>query len=183
MARDVKNRIPAFRAEKRKSRKKLFTVSGLLITGLVLLLSLVSRWTTSPEPQLEPHSAQTAAPQEARFSYFRLLEDREMRVSESQISEEQRNIRLGKEPSPGDFSLLIGTFKTRDQAESVRKKLHEFDALKPKMEEITLEFASWYRLKLGPYGNLKDANQVRLFLRNQGIDSIIETDERSPVDR
>lgn len=176
MARDVKHRIPAFRAQKRKPRRQLFILSGLLVAGLWTLTSLISKWSTSPEHHELP-SEQSAAAEEARFAYFRLLEDRETRVPESQINEEQRNIRLGKEPTSGEFSLLIGTYKTRDQAESVRKQLYGFDALKPKMEEVTLAFASWYRLKLGPYGTLKDANQVRLFLRNNGIDSIIETDK------
>jgi cell division protein FtsN len=176
MARDVKHRIPAFRPEKRKPRWKPFALVGLLLAGSGSLVTLTSKWSATSENP-EPTMAQSALPEDAHFGYFRLLEDRENRVPESQISEEQRNLRLGKEPTPGEFSLLVGTFKTRDKAESVRQQIFEFEALKPRMEEVTLEFASWYRLKLGPYGNLRDANQVRLFLRDHGIDSIIETEE------
>ncbi len=177
MARDVKHRIPAFRNNKRKPRSTLLILLGLLLLGLGILFYLVTQWSASPEPPPESPPPQRATADGVQFSYFRLLEDRENRVSENQINEEQRNIRLGKGPTPGSFSLLIGSFKTRDKAEAARRQLYAFEALKPKMEEVTLEFASWYRLKLGPYGNLRDANQVRLFLRNQGIDSIIETDE------
>ncbi len=177
MARDVKHRIPAFRNDKRKPRSKLLILLALLLVALGILFSLVTKWRASPELPPESPPPQSTKTDGVQFSYFRLLEDRENRVSESQINEEQRNIRLGKGPTPGSFSLLIGSFKTRDKAEATRRQLYAFEALKPKMEEVTLEFASWYRLKLGPYGNLRDANQVRLFLRAQGIDSIIETDE------
>lgn len=149
---------------------------GLLIVGLCTLATLASKWSKTPV-NFEPTLTRNASPEEARFGYFRLLEDRENRIPESQISEEQRNIRLGKSPTQGAFSLLVGTYKTRDQADAIRQQLSDFDALKPKMEEVTLEFASWFRLKLGPYGTLQDANQVRLFLREHGIDSILETDE------
>lgn len=176
MARDVKHRIPAFRPEKRKTRRIPVSFLGLSIAGLVILAFLISKWAAAPGI-LEPPITRDARPEEAQFAYFRLLEDRENRVTESTISEEQRNIRLGKGATQGEFSLLIGTYKTREIAESVRNQLYAFEALKPRMEEVTLEFASWYRLKLGPYGTLRDANQVRLFLRDQGIDSIIETDE------
>lgn len=175
MARDVKHRIPAFRTERRKPQRKLLLLLGLLVGGLAISALLISKGSPPSPPLQETTVTQASRPEEAHFAYFRLLEDRENRVSESQINEEQRNIRLGKGATLGEFSLLIGTYKTRDQAESVRKQLHEFDALKPKMEEVTLEFASWYRLKLGPYASLREANQVRLFLRNNGIDSIIET--------
>lgn len=176
MARDVKHRIPAFRPEKRKPRWKPFALMGILLIGLGALVTWTLKWTSSTENPESPIT-RSAIPEEAHFGYFRLLEDRENRVSESRISEEQRNLRLGQEPTRGEFSLLVGTYKTRDKAESVRQQIFKFEALKPRMEEITLEFASWYRLKLGPYGNLRDANQVRLFLREHGIDSIIETEE------
>jgi cell division protein FtsN len=176
MARDVKHRIPAFRPEKRKPRWKPFALLGILLAGVGTLVTWTLKSTPSSENP-EPAMTQSAIPEEAHFGYFRLLEDRESRVPESRISEEQRNLRLGKAPTPGEFSLLVGTYKTRDKAESVRQQIFKFEALKPRMEEVTLEFASWYRLKLGPYGNLRDANQVRLFLRDHGIDSIIETEE------
>ncbi|MEY4684038.1 MAG: hypothetical protein RLZ25_497 [Pseudomonadota bacterium] len=176
MARDVKHRIPAFRPERRKPRVNLLLLLGLSVVGVGILATLLSKWSVSTEKS-EPAITQSTPPDEAHFAYFRLLEDRENRVPENRISEEQRNIRLGKGATSGEFSLLIGTYKTRDKAESVRNQLSAFDALKPRMEEVTLEFATWFRLKLGPYGNLRDANQVRLFLRDHGIDSIIETDE------
>jgi len=177
MARDVKHRIPAFRPKKRKPQWKPVALLAILLAGSGILVTLASKWSATPENP-ESRMAENAPLEEAHFGYFRLLEDRESRVPESRISDEQRNLRLGKQPTSGEFSLLVGTFKTRDKAESVRKQIFEFEALKPRMEEVTLEFASWYRLKLGPYASLRDANQVRLFLRDHGIDSIIETEEQ-----
>lgn len=174
MARDLKHRVPAFRTKKRKPLSQRLILIGLLLAAFTLLATFAVRWLMSPN-EAEPTAFKTEAQKETHFSYFRLLEDRESLVPESRINEEQRNLRLGQKPTEGAFSLLVGTYKTREQADSVRRQLTQFAALKPKMEEITLEFASWFRIKLGPYATLRDANQVRLFLREQGIDSVLET--------
>lgn len=175
MARDVKHRIPAYRPKKRRGALQrillLVVISSVLLTGLVFLLR------GNPQPATEQHEErEEAAASAPLFSYFRILEDRESAIPESQINEEQRNARLGKSPKEGAFSLLIGTYKSKKEADAIKTKLTSIDSLMPRMEEVTLEFASWYRLKLGPYRTLRDANKVRLFLREQGIDSILETE-------
>ena len=175
MARDVKHRIPAYRPKKRWGALQrvllIVAMTSIPLTGLVFLLR------SNPQPAPEQHEEQVEAPVSGTlFSYFRILEDRETAIPESQINEEQRNARLGKSPKEGAFSLLIGTYKSKKEADAIKTKLTSIDSLMPRMEEVTLEFASWYRLKLGPYRTLRDANKVRLFLREQGIDSILETE-------
>ena len=110
-----------------------------------------------------------------QFGYFRSLEDRERVISETEIQEEARSIRSGNPPRAGVFSLLIGTYKTRAEIDAIKQRLTSFERLTPKMEQVNLEFSTWYRVKLGPYGKLQEAAQVRSFLITQGIDSIIET--------
>jgi cell division protein FtsN len=179
MAKDVKNRIPAFRTSKRKPQNRLWITVGLL--GALILFGI--SWalkhapTNASPPQLPPPVA-APIPTESgpRFAYFRILEDRERQVPENLINEEERNLRIGKPSAKGAFSLLIGTFKVREEANAARKQLSGFDAIKPHMQEVTLEFASWYRIKAGPYGTLSDALRVRAFLRDHGFDSVVMTE-------
>lgn len=177
MAKDLKHRIPAYRNTKRRSGVfRRISILALLcaLLGVALTYALRSeKPDAAPTPAKEMRTEKAALP---LFSYFRILEDREATVPESQVSEDQRNLRLGKATQKGSFCLLIGTYKSRNEAEAMKARLASFDALKPRMEEVTLEFASWFRLKLGPYGTLSDANMVRLFLRDQSIDSILEAE-------
>ena len=46
--------------------------------------------------------------------------------------------------------------------------------VKARLEKITQENASWYRVKIGPYATMADADKVRQYLRNHKIDSIIQ---------
>jgi cell division protein FtsN len=39
---------------------------------------------------------------------------------------------------------------------------------------IKIENATWYRVKIGPYGTLADADKVRQYLRGNKIDSIVQ---------
>jgi cell division protein FtsN len=74
----------------------------------------------------------------------------------------------------GQYFLQLGAFRSQEQAKALRARLEEFAKLKPRLEQINLEYASWYRVKLGPYQTIPDANQVRLFLRDRNIDSIMQ---------
>jgi cell division protein FtsN len=177
MARDVKHRIPAFRPRKRKTSNRALILGGLAIGLIVIGSALFSLRPQKEAPTPTPASAAREEPSSPRFAYFRVLEDRESQIPESLLNEEERNQRVGKPSVSGAFSLLIGAYKSREEASLVRNRLSATDALKPHLEEVTLEFASWYRIKLGPYSTLRDANQVRLFLKGQGTDSIILTTE------
>ncbi len=176
MAKDLKHRIPAYRNTKRRSGVfRRISILGLLCALLGVALTYALRSEKQDGGPVLAKEKRTEKPLPL-FSYFRILEDREATVPENQVSEDQRNLRLGKSTQKGSFCLLIGTYKSRNEAEAMKAQLASFDALKPRMEEVTLEFASWFRLKLGPYGTLNDANMVRLFLRDQRIDSILEAE-------
>ncbi len=67
------------------------------------------------------------------------------------------------------FLLQAGAFRTPDDADSMRARLAllGFDAkIYPREQDGT----TLYRVRLGPYGNLDDVNQIRKKMAENGID-------------
>ncbi len=179
MARDLKHRIPSIR-DQSPQRKRGNGLARPLV-GLVVLFVIAGGFfslngpKTPPGPGPEPQ-AKAPAPQplEPRFRFFKLLEDQEIRISESEVHAEQRAERMGRPPREGEFFVQAGAFRDRNTAQALKETLVDLGKLKPHLEEIRLEYATWYRVRLGPYRNLRQANQVRLFLKERSIDSILQ---------
>lgn len=177
MAKDLKHRVPGYQKKTPKLAQWRLGLAAALLAGLAVLVLV--RYFLNPSPaDSAPEITSVAALPEPRFTFFKLLADSERRIPESVINSEKREVRLGKKPTVGQYFLQLGAFRQQEQAEALKARLDEFAKLKPKLEQINLEFATWYRVKLGPYQTIPDANQVRLFLRDRNIDSILQ----SPLD-
>lgn len=172
MPRDLKHRATYSTPAKTSIGSKILLTGALALLAASVGLSLWNHETLQALKTRLGETLKTTAPQ---FGYYRSLEDRERRVSEAEIQEDARQIRSGNPSVSGQYTLLVGTYKSKDELESMQKKLRAFRGLGPKSERVQLEFSSWYRVRLGPYGKLQEAVEVRSFLKNQGIDSIIET--------
>ena len=177
MSKDLKHRVPGFqRNKKTKPGLPRLGLGLLAVVALVGLAALILPRYLPLSPQSGPATpaAPVASLPEPKFGFFKLLPDSERKISESEINSEKREVRLGKKPVAGQYFLQLGAFKSQEQAEALKAQLEEFAKLKPRLEQIKLEFGSWYRVKLGPYQSIPDANQVRLFLRDRNIDSIMQ---------
>lgn len=178
MSKDLKHRVKAIREQ---NRPDPLPGMGLALFGGFMLLAIVAAGYLhrGERPSIAlAVSPVPVAPSPPRFSYFKILPDIERKIPEADIAREKREVRLGKKPMEGQFFIQPGSFRELDQAENLKRQLETYGKLKPRLEKIQLEFATWYRVKLGPYRTLPDADQVRLFLREREIDSIVQT----PVD-
>jgi len=177
MSKDLKHRVPGF--HHKKKIKPVFPRLGwglLAVAALVGLAALILPRYRPVSPQTSPATLAlpVASLSEPHFSFFKLLPDIERKIPETEINSEKREVRLGKTPVVGQYFLQLGAFRSQEQAKGLRARLEEFAKLKPRLEQINLEYARWYRVKLGPYQTIPDANQVRLFLRDRNIDSIMQ---------
>ncbi len=175
MPQDLKHRVPAFR---KKKRSPLFTRLGWSLLAIGLLTGIAALTLPrhgSESGQSRPALLAMPSPPEPQFSFFKLLPDSEQKIPESAIRSEKREVRQGKAPVVGQYYLQLGAFKSQEQAEALKTRLEAFAKLKPRLEQINLEYTRWYRVKLGPYQTIPDASQVRLFLRDRNIDSIMQT--------
>lgn len=177
MAKDLKHRIPSIRDQSlqkkrgKLSAKSLGTFIALGIGAIAFYYLNGLRSEQDPKPKPPPVLAQ---PLEPSFTFFKLLEDEEVRIPEGEVNSERRSERMGKPPREGEFYVHAGAFRDRTNAEALKSALERLGKLRPHLEEIRLEYATWYRVRLGPYRSLREANQVHLFLREKSIDSILQ---------
>ncbi|MFO1417799.1 MAG: SPOR domain-containing protein [Methylotetracoccus sp.] len=109
---------------------------------------------------------------EPRFSFYKILPEKEVIVSESEIRELAREENLGR-GTAASYMVQAGSFSRLDDAEKLRARLAEVQ-VKAKTEKVIIESATWYRVKIGPYKSLADAERVRSHLRKNSVDSVLQ---------
>lgn len=110
---------------------------------------------------------------EPRFTFYKILPEKEVIVSEREIMSLKREEKAGKRATPGGFVIQVGAYSKLEEAEKTKARLSEAK-VKAKMEKVLIENATWYRVKLGPYSSLADAEKVRAQLRKYRIDSVLQ---------
>lgn len=206
MAKDYKDRIPAYRRRKRSPAQRWMVVGGA-VTGVIGVLVLAIRLFSGSDvtengtpgdtvtlPAPPPHTsapakpadtgkptAQTPAPkdqptpsaQEPRFSFYKILPEKEVIIPESEIKTLKREESLGQKPQTATYMVQAGSFTKQPDAERLKAQL-ALVKVKAKLEMIKLDNTTWFRVKIGPYASLADADKVRQYLRANNIDSVVQ---------
>lgn len=110
---------------------------------------------------------------EPRFTFYKILPEKEVIVSESEIRNLARSEKAGKAEASGSYLIQAGSFAKQQDAEKMKALLAEAK-VKAKMEKVLIENATWYRVKVGPYKSLTEAERMRAYLRKQKIDSVLQ---------
>lgn len=117
---------------------------------------------------------------EPRFTFYKILPEKEVIVSDRDILSLKRDEKAGKPAVPGGFVIQVGAYSKLEDAEKTRAKLGEAK-VKAKMEKVLIDKATWYRVKLGPYSTLEEAEKVRAQLRKHRIDSVLQQSKPAPA--
>lgn len=211
MARDYKNRIPAYR-QRQPNYTRLWSMLGAAAAGVAGLGALAYYSFSRPDgqtavPPANPETVQEAATgantaaaplpkpgdgkkgaangkkpdpvpappaiPEPRFSFYKILGERESIIPENEIKTMKREEEAqGKKPETA-YLLQAGSFTSQADAEKLKARLAEIK-VKAKLEMIKLDNATWFRVKVGPYATLADADKVRQYLRSNKIDSVVQ---------
>lgn len=110
---------------------------------------------------------------EPRFSFYKILPEKEVIVSETEIQSRKRDEKVGKGESAASYLIQAGSFQSRDQAEKLKARLADAK-VNARMEQVVIDNTSWYRVKIGPYRSLVDAERMRAYLRKRDIDSVLQ---------
>ena len=103
--------------------------------------------------------------QEDEYQFFTILTELEIVVPDYQ------DIDKAQRPT---YVLQAGSFRAQRTAESLQKRLEALD-LESEVQKVEMgEGDVWYRVRLGPYDNLSQVNNIRLNLRKQGIESMLK---------
>lgn len=110
---------------------------------------------------------------EPRFTFYKILPEKEVIVSESEIRNIARDEKAGKTGSSSGYLIQAGSFATQEEAEKMKTHLAAAK-VRAKMEKVIIDNATWYRVKIGPYKSLIEAEQMRAYLRRNQVDSVLQ---------
>ena len=204
MAKDYKHRIPAYRQRPPRTARalRLAGVAAAGLSGIVALGFYVASGPggepvataadpvvmapSPPKPSGAPQApksppaqnpdestiARASKPPEPRFMFYKILPEKEVIIPESEIKIMKREESLGKKPETA-YLLQAGSFIAQHDAEKLKARLAEIK-IKARLEMIKLDGTAWYRVKIGPYATLADADKVRQYLHANKIDSVVQ---------
>jgi len=213
MAKDYKDRIPAYRRRSHRRAARGWGLAGAAALGIAGLVALGVHFfagqgdeesaamnaITMPmppqaaaptsgdgrkpeagskgQPEAKPGKAQAgpapAPPVEPRFTFYKVLPEKEVIIAENEIKTLKREEEsLGKK-SVGVYMVQAGSFTSQQDAERLKAQLGQIK-IKAKLEMIKLENTAWFRVKVGPYATLADADKVRQYLRANKVDSVVQ---------
>jgi len=125
---------------------------------------------TDKKPEQKP---QPTKPREPRFTFYKILPEKEVIIPESEIKTIKREESRGNKPTAALYLVQAGSFDNLQNAEQLKADLAKIK-IKAKVEMIEIENSAWYRVKIGPYATLADADKIRAYLRKKDIDSIVQ---------
>jgi len=118
---------------------------------------------TPPKPNLP----------EPRFTFYKILPEKESIVPENEIKNLKHEESLGKKPQTTQYLLQAGSFTNPQDADKLKARLSTLK-IKSHIEVVKIENTPWSRVKIGPFASLSDADKVRTYLRNSQIDSVVQ---------
>lgn len=199
MPKDYKHRVPGYRQARRR-RKRGWLVAGIAAVCLaagggayVVLSKHAETASVSPSPETKPGQAEsgqagnntearnleTPAPTAGkkanppRFTFYKILSEKEEIIPEAEIRTIKREEEQGKSPPGGGYIVQAGSYRSRADAEKMRTDLIKLK-VKARLESVKIENVEWFRVKVGPYDNLAEADRLRSILKKNGIDSVVQ---------
>ncbi|MGB0712064.1 MAG: SPOR domain-containing protein [Gammaproteobacteria bacterium] len=132
----------------------------------------------------------TTGPQPRRFEFYRLLREYEVevppppkprpeapaaRVSDPTTDPRElaREKRLAERPREGIYALQAGSFRTREQAETLRAELALLGLEAAISDTRAADGRNWFRVRVGPYRDADERDAVIENLEGNGIKPIL----------
>ena len=172
--------------------------SSGLVVGLVIGLSLGLCaagwiWINRPaktSPLLASAAPATAAPssaaqaqkpiplppkQQSKYAFYEMLPSYEVVIPREDAA---ASAKAGKPTTPeiaepGQYLIQVGAYKTREEADRSRASLALL-GVESKIEQVTIDQSeSWYRVRIGPQGNLAKAQEILQRLDDNGIKGML----------
>ncbi|SFD77168.1 Cell division protein FtsN [Thiohalospira halophila DSM 15071] len=121
-------------------------------------------------------------PGEPEFDFYSILPEMEIPVPEPEEQpqqapeeKEQEQARPREAPELGEneaWALQLGSFRSEPDADRFRARLSLL-GLEPHIQEVTIDGADWYRVRLGPLRRTEELQAVRQRLRENEIDAMV----------
>ncbi len=127
-------------------------------------------------PNTAVRKDRTAAPKERRFDFYTLLPELEVVVPDRQSPQAATASRDGPAHQTatvsGSYVLQAGSFQRAAEAESLKANLALL-GVEADIQKVTVDNNTWHRVRIGPYADLAELDEVRTRLTRNRIDTVI----------
>jgi cell division protein FtsN len=183
---------PSQRGATRKGRAPTETtprwawpVAGLLLGALAgyAVFVLQDHWTKATKREPAPTEVKaktkpaaspkgTAEPGDRRFDFYTLLPEMEVHVTDDKLKEALKSAPQENDDH-GTYILQVGSFRRMEEADGLKARLALL-GIEASIQTVIIKNDNvWYRVRVGPYGDLKSASQVGARLRKNDIDFML----------
>lgn len=119
-------------------------------------------------------------PVEPRFTFYKILPEQEAIITENEIKALKKEEGKTKKGNTGHYNLGAGSYPNAQDADKLKAKLSSLK-VKSHVESVKIDNTTWNRVKIGPFKSVADADKVRTYLKDKGLDSVVQKPVNKPV--
>jgi cell division protein FtsN len=123
-----------------------------------------------PHGNEAPEAGEAAADDGKTYAFYEMLPKFEVVVPEKD-KDVRPDIKSVPETRSGTYVLQAGSYKNFADADRVRAKLALL-GIESKVQKVSVENDTWYRIRIGPFSKLDDLNRVRQNLHKADVDAL-----------
>jgi len=110
--------------------------------------------------------------QEVQYDFYTLLPEAEFTIPDHEVKSIKRAERVGKAIENRVYSVQVSSFRQEKDADSLRADLLLLGFI-PKIEKANVKGQAWYRVKMGPYPQIKSVDAIVSRLKEHNIDAMV----------
>ena len=123
-----------------------------------------------------PMSARDESPDKepgskTEYTFYDRLKTFEVVIPEKD-KDVHRDARPAPETRPGTYVLQAGSYRGFGDADRVRAQL-ALAGVESKVQKVTVDTDTWYRVRIGPITNLDELNRIRTRLRQTDVEALV----------
>lgn len=107
-----------------------------------------------------------------QYDFYTILPKAEFVIPDHEIKTRKREQRIGKAKTGVKYSIQAGAFRTHKDADSLRANLLMM-GFSPKIEKAVIGSATWYRVKMGPYSQLRSIDAIQSRLKSHHMEALV----------
>ncbi len=139
---------------------------------------------TAPVPTEQPAAQEPPPPPETpvtrpTFDFYTILPEIEVKIPDSEVPVAEESAAPPTEQKPsepsqsaGSYVLQVASFQSREDAEQSKAML-ALQGVQANIHQVGINGQNWFRVHVGPYGDLTQAQQTRSRLDQLGFKAIV----------
>lgn len=125
---------------------------------------------TIDDEEVAPASSE---PPKSRYDFFTVLPEMEVVVPEQELAKKSQPAETtAVAADTSSYILQVGSFRENSDAEQMKARLALL-GISARVQSVTVNGATWHRVRVGPVNGARQADTMRNQLANNGIESLV----------